>query len=185
MLQDNLPIGTILIWPGDPNNLPSNWKVCNGKQLKKVDYTELYGVLGTRWDNDNGYHTDFFSIPDLRGVFLRGVNDDRKDGFHDPEVAGRVRLKGHSTTSMDDAGSYQKDSFKKHNHELAKQTFGGVSATPLAVSGNASPHDGDLDGSIDITGYDKASVSLIIENTGSEETRPVNAYVYYIIKIRK
>jgi hypothetical protein len=36
MPADNLPIGTILIWAGDPGDLPSTWKVCNGKQLKKI-----------------------------------------------------------------------------------------------------------------------------------------------------
>jgi hypothetical protein len=80
----------------------------------------LYGTLGTRWDNDNGYVADFFSIPDLRGVFLRGVNDDRNDGYHDREVNKRVRLKGDSTVSMDDAGSYQKDTVGKHDHYLGQ-----------------------------------------------------------------
>ncbi len=184
MPADNLPIGTILIWAGDPGDLPATWKVCNGKQLKKTDYPDLYGTLGTRWDNDLGYQADFFSIPDLRGVFLRGVNDDRNDGFQDKNVAQRIRLKGNSTISMDDAGSYQKDSIGKHNHEIVNQTFGGKTSRPLAVSGNVSPADGDLDGSGNVTGYDKHSVPLIIDNYGIEETRPVNAYVYYIIKVK-
>jgi microcystin-dependent protein len=165
MAADNLPIGTIMIWAGDPNALPPTWRVCNGTQLKKTDYAELYGTLGTRWDNDNGYSADFFSIPDLRGVFLRGVNDDRNDGYHDPNVDKRVRLKGDSTISMDSAGSYQKDDLKEHTHNF------------MAGGGSSGPRDAV---SIDTRHeYQRGTYA-----TGGQETRPVNAYVYYIIKVR-
>lgn len=165
MQTDNLPIGTILIWAGDPGDLPSTWKVCNGKQLKKTDYPDLYGTLGTRWDNDLGYQADFFSIPDLRGVFLRGVNDDRNDEFKDPDVSSRRRLKGDSTVAMDDAGSYQIDNIKAHQHYFIA---GGGSSGPR----NAMSKDANLEY------YQETNL------VGGNETRPVNVYIYYIIKVK-
>jgi len=171
MATDNMPIGTIIIWAGDPNDLPSTWRVCNGKQLKKTDYPELYGTLGTRWDNDSGYQADFFSIPDLRGVFLRGVNDDRNDGYHDPDVGSpsRVRLKGNSTVSMDDAGSYQKSGVQTHVHALTGAlTTGGMNHAP-GPDGNT---------------YKGWGTVPTTESYGGQETRPVNAYVYFVIKVK-
>ena len=52
MPTDNLPVGTVIIWVGDPNDLSSNWEVCNGKQLKKTDYADLYGILGVQKNFD-------------------------------------------------------------------------------------------------------------------------------------
>jgi microcystin-dependent protein len=169
MASDNMPIGTIIIWAGDPGDLPPSWKVCNGKQLKKTDYAELYGTLGTRWDNDNGYQADFFSLPDLRGVFLRGVNDDRVDGYQDLDVDSRVRLKGNSAVSMDDAGSYQRCDVQSHLHALK-----GVITTGVA-NGAAGP-DGNS--------YHGWGTIPATENSGGRETRPVNAYVYFVIKVK-
>ncbi|HQU82491.1 MAG TPA: phage tail protein [Pyrinomonadaceae bacterium] len=170
MIGDNLPVGTVLIWAGDANEIPRNWKVCNGKQLMKTAHSDLYEILGTRWNNDRGLHNDFFCLPDLRGVFLRGVNDDRNDGYHDPNVADRVRLAGQMETSMDDAGSYQIGSVERHTHFLSISQNNGV-------SGGSPGPDGNND-----TGYHLTD--LRTSEYGNDETRPVNAYVYFIIKIK-
>lgn len=154
-----------------PNDLPANWKVCNGKPLKKTDYPHLYGTLGARWDNDKGYQADFFNIPDLRGVFLRGVNDDRNDGYHDPEVSKRIRLKGDTTVSMDDAGSYQKDTVGRHDHYIGQTVANYYDAHDPNNAGWVTP---------DTNAHHKSRTGL----NNDVETRPVNAYVYFIIKIK-
>lgn len=171
MPADNLPVGTVLIWAGSPNDIPSNWRVCDGKQLKKTDYGDLYSILGTRWDNDNGYQADFFSLPDLRGVFLRGVNDDRNDEYKDPDVQIRVRLRGNSTTSVDDAGSYQMSAVGKHFHNYASPWLG--------VGGESNSGSGN-----DATKKNAQQTYHTDEGNTANETRPSNAYVYFIIKVR-
>lgn len=185
-LNDNLPVGSIIIWAGDPNELPVNWKVCNGKDVLKSDCPELYAVLGTYWDNDKGAGADRFCLPDLRGVFLRGVNEDRNDGYRDVDVEKRVRLKKGASPLPNSPGSFQLDAVKKHNHDIEMQSWGGIYATPEAVSGNTAGSDGNIDSSQISDGYDRNSVPLVITDYGSSiETRPVNAYVYFIIKIKE
>ncbi|UCF84712.1 MAG: hypothetical protein JSV50_03520, partial [Desulfobacteraceae bacterium] len=44
-------------------------------------------------------------LPDLRGLFLRGINKDRTDGREDPE-------------GEREAGSYQEDELQTHNHRI-------------------------------------------------------------------
>jgi microcystin-dependent protein len=51
---------------------PTGWIICNGAQVSRtVTYDALFGVIGTTWGAGNGSST--FHLPDLRGVFLRGV----------------------------------------------------------------------------------------------------------------
>lgn len=169
-LNDNLPVGSVIIWAGDPTDLPLNWKVCNGKALKKTDYADLFSILGTNWDKDEGFHTDFFNIPDLRGVFLRGVNDDRNDPFADPDVAGRVRLKSDATAAKDAAGSFQFSAIGPHQHDYA---------SPFGSGGDSNSGTGRDATSKEVTkSYTTTGGAL------ARETRPVNAYVYYIIKVK-
>jgi len=51
---------------------PLGWIYCDGAQpLRAGTYAALFGVIGTTWGAGNGSST--FHLPDLRGVFLRGV----------------------------------------------------------------------------------------------------------------
>lgn len=183
MAKDNLPIGTIMAFAGQVASFENtNWKICNGDFVYRSQYPILFTVLGDRWGTHIAVAGDIkFTLPDLRGVFLRGVNGNRQDQYKDPDAETRTALiKG----KENDTGSFQTDSIKKHNHEIVAQNFAGVQVRPMAVSGNFSQADGDLDGSGRITGYDKNAVPLIIDHYGLSETRPVNAYVHYIIKVK-
>lgn len=175
MLGEHLPIGTIIIWGGDPTEIPENWKVCNGDPLKIDQHQKLHHVLGKRWDNDGKYKENHFNIPDLRGVFLRGVNEDRNDEYSDPEFSERKRLKDDSTQTLadNDAGTYQKDVFKSHIHKYARFETTGVNTEPGGPDGN------------DYHGWQTRTYNTdSSEPEGGKETRPVNAYVYFIIKVK-
>ena len=55
-----VPVGMILAWPvgQNPEDM-DNWLECNGQSISPSVYPELFAVLGN-------------SVPDLRGLFLRG-----------------------------------------------------------------------------------------------------------------
>ena len=55
-----VPVGTIISWPvaTNPEDM-DNWLECNGQNISPSVYPELFAVLGN-------------SVPDLRGLFLRG-----------------------------------------------------------------------------------------------------------------
>ena len=55
-----VPVGMILAWPvgQNPEDM-DNWLECNGQSISPSVYPELFAVLGS-------------SVPDLRGLFLRG-----------------------------------------------------------------------------------------------------------------
>lgn len=68
--QYAMPIGTII--PFGSNNIPAGYLICDGSEVLKTDYPELYGVIS----NAFGTVTDStkFKLPDLRNKFIQGAN---------------------------------------------------------------------------------------------------------------
>ncbi|MCP4176887.1 MAG: tail fiber protein [bacterium] len=162
-----VPIGTVVIWTGTPDVLQkytSNWLICDGSKVSKKKYPLLCEALSDNWGTIEGEGKEqTFTLPDLRGVFLRGVNQGREDKYADPDVSKREKYNGEKSK---DVGSFQSDEFKKHTHTSNAAKYKKVTAQ----SGSQSV----------TSGKNKASIN----SKGGKETRPKNAYVYYIIKAR-
>ena len=89
--------GTIMIFPS--NNIPEGWLKCNGADLSRVSYEDLYNVIGTLYGDGDGITT--FGIPDLRGEFVRGWDD------------------GRGVDANRTLGSYQAQNLQSHRHNMA------------------------------------------------------------------
>lgn len=90
-----LPIGCILIYPSE--TIPSGFLPCDGSELSKRVYSELYSLIRGTW----GETKDSFFLPDLQGQFMRRWD---RDGDVDPERK---------------SGSAQQDSMQGYGHEMA------------------------------------------------------------------
>ncbi len=53
---------------------PAGWLEANGASLLRADYQPLFDAIGTHWGSVDGDH---FSLPDLRGEFVRGLDNGR------------------------------------------------------------------------------------------------------------
>lgn len=61
--------GTIVAFAGDDtSSLKSTWHLCDGKELFCDQWPELFQAI--RYSNGGTENT--FSLPDLRGMFIRG-----------------------------------------------------------------------------------------------------------------
>lgn len=96
------------------------------------------------------------ALPDLRGVFLRGLNLGRSDPYMDPEGDNR------------EAGDPQKDSIREHRHGINPKTWSVSGSGPVTLT----------------SGKVRADLQEYTDNFGGNETRPKNVAVYYYIKIR-
>lgn len=138
------------------NTVPEWGLYCNGAEVSRTTYSELFAAIGTLYGAGDGSST--FNIPDYRGVALRGVDHGR--GL-DPSRT---------------LGSYQDDDYKSHAH-LTDGTNGSnkhvVNAQTDAPfdysSGSASNQDAHY-----ILGS-KTGMS------GGTETRMKNVSVHYYI----
>ena len=88
------PVGSIIIWP--LSTPPAGYLECDGSDAARGTYADLYAVVGDNYGVGDGAST--FGLPDLRGVFVRGLDNGRG------QDAGRV------------IGSYQSDEIASHTH---------------------------------------------------------------------
>lgn len=84
-----VPVGGIMQWPGA--NPPPGWLECNGQVFNTTDNPQLFAALGTN------------SVPDYRGLFLRGWA--HGSSFYDPDFNRGI-------------GSIQMDELKSHDHSI-------------------------------------------------------------------
>lgn len=93
-MLSGVPVGSVTMYAGA--SIPSGWLECNGAALSADEWPELYAAIG----NTYGGEGPFFSLPDARGLFLRGLDSGR--GID----SGRA------------LGSYQADELKAHTHSV-------------------------------------------------------------------
>ncbi|WP_317993752.1 tail fiber protein [Bartonella gliris] len=165
---ESFPAGFIATFAME--KMPEGWLLCDGKAYSRKDYANLFAAIGETWGRGNFYST--FNVPDLRGMFLRGLDSGNKID------KGRV------------LGSRQEDSFKAHTHEGKTDSSGahqhhmpGMQYDLARLySGQAKVmfYNTSIESPTNFAGAHTHKLSL--EKTGGGETRPVNVAVVYAIK---
>ncbi|MGE3311847.1 MAG: phage tail protein [Limisphaerales bacterium] len=171
-----LPVGSIVAFGGPSSAIPDSegWLLCDGRELSATRYPELHGVIGTSWGR--GRSSGTFLLPDLRGRFLRGVNYAAEGALRDPDPDARG-ASGPGGNSGNEVGSLQEDTAGPHVHPVsgvADAIGQGTGAEwvrfhAVKVPDEAAP---------------VLSNTWSIQPPGPAETRPRNAYVNWIIRVR-
>jgi microcystin-dependent protein len=177
--ENGVPPGSIMPFAGPVNKKPDGWLICDGSSLAKTGiYQKLYEAIGTLWGDDGGN----FKIPDLRGMFLRGVNNGRTGIYADPDTRS--------------VGSFQEDDNKEHNHLITDpghihtitdpghiHTYKGITDNTGGGAIDDAGGSGTTNTSSVTTGItiNNRQTGITINNTGTE-SRPNNAAILYLIK---
>jgi microcystin-dependent protein len=187
------PPGSICAYGG--TSAPEGWALCDGASVSKTDptYAGLYEVIGTSFGGTPD--GDTFNVPDLRGMFLRGMNGDRSDGYKDPNSEARVAVNQGNPGNQ--VGSYQSDNTQAHSHQWGYYqttdlySWNSSSQPVMALNRNADNQipggKGKDDDSMDVINgpggfWTEPEPPRLIEIPDTE-TRPNNVYVNYIIKL--
>jgi hypothetical protein len=184
-----VPVGTVLPWSGLSDSVPAGWMICDGRELGRHSYDSLFSVIHTIWGEGDGIHT--FNIPDLRGVFLRGSNHGGKKAarrraklqpLFDPDADSRIWNNENPALSpyvsnREYVGSYQRDAFQGHWHQLFYRANGsGHSGKDDVVNGIDSQRDDEVRDPVSDGNHGAPRIA--------SETRAMNAAVHFIIKVR-
>lgn len=172
----SLPIGTILAFGGPASAVPEagGWYLCDGRELAVTLFPDLHAVVGSSWGG--GRNSGTFLLPDFRGRFLRGVNYAAEGALRDPDHADRG-ASSPGGNSGNEVGSLQEDAAGPHQHPLsgAADAIGqGAGAEWIRFHAVKVPDES----------------APVLRNTwsiqppGAAETRPSNAYVNWIIRVR-
>lgn len=163
-------LGTIAFYFFGSSNAQEQAKPCEGK-VGDVKYSVLIQdkfkqLNGNEWELmdgrsiENSFLADFAkfkTIPDARGVFIRGMNLDRPKEQGDADGNREIGLP-------------QTDTFKKHNHRFnvfVNAPDGPPTWRPWATTSQ------------------NAANTWTTSDDGGEETRPRNIALYTYIKINK
>lgn len=153
------PAGTIITFAG--GSAPTGYLLCDGSQVDRVTYVDLFTVISTIYGSGDG--TTTFNLPDLRGEFVRGWDNGR--GID----SGRA------------FGSTQNSANLAHSHEITDpghQHSGTLSDSSRnvadgGVQGGASPDSSTVNQNI---------TGIVINDDGESEARPRNIALLYCIK---
>lgn len=136
----------------------ATWIIADGRDVTGSDYHSL---------------TALTTVPDYRGVFLRGKNESRADGFADPagekvvgtDYADTTAVNGVAVTGVGD-----------HSHSMP---FGAPKSSPQGMNNSSS---GPSNNQGTVTGNAGAHTHAL---TGDVETSPNHGITYIYIKINR
>jgi microcystin-dependent protein len=204
----SVPIGTVISVA--MTTAPTNYLKCNGASLLRAGaYNALFLAIGTAYGTVDITH---FSLPDLRGEFIRGWDDSR--GVDSGRVFGTSQgdlYENHAHTAssginsvdhthtFSDASSATGNASANHAHTLdgvlynpgAANSFGfdNVSAGPASTNpatsntGAAHTHTVAVSGTTNTNSADHThTITVAASTTGGTETRPRNVTLMHCIK---
>jgi microcystin-dependent protein len=176
------PVGTILIFAGDLGNVPAGWLPCDGEPISKATYSQLYTAIGDAWGTPN---STSFNVPDLRGMFLRGVD---AGANVDPEAGARTAANGNGNTG-DLVGTIQSNEVQGHGHDITDPEHNHTNGDYDQLLNDQSPLtsiDAEIRaGAANIFSakpMQPSATGITVDSSTGTETRPINAAVHYIIK---
>jgi len=144
-----VPTGAVM--PFAMNSAPSGWLAANGAAVSRTTYAALFAAIGTTYGTGDGSTT--FTLPDLRGYFVRGAGTNG-----DGAASGTF-------------GAKQADSVIDHGHNYSRAAQ--VGGFTVAVGGSSAPLAQNIT---------TATTGVNSPNNGGTETRPKNIAMLYCIK---
>lgn len=110
---------------------PTGWLKANGAAVSRTTYSALFAAIGTAFGVGNG--TTTFNIPDLRGVFIRGLDDgrgvDAGRTLSNTPQGGQNKSHSHTGTAASAGG---------HAHSIATRVSSGDGGTEVGSTNGAA-----------------------------------------------
>ena len=156
--------GLVMCWPTAA--APTGWLECNGADVSRTTYANLFAVIAETYGNGDGSTT--FTLPDMRGYFVRGWAHGTSN---DPDKASRTD-RGDGTTG-DNVGTKQGDQYESHSHGFDSASYAQDGSGPSGGTSHLM-----ADGGSPVT----ANPANTTGSSGGNETRPLNINMMFIIK---
>lgn len=151
------PVGVMYMWPGPTSSIPDKYMLCDGRELLRDDYPELFDIIDTTYGTTSANN---FKLPDLRGRFVAGYDNAQNDYNAMGETGGEEK---HTLTI---------DEIPSHSHKYERYAIGSVDRGRYSFQGN---HDNDANDSFDTS---------TVGGGASHENRPPYIVLAHIIKVK-
>lgn len=179
--QSYMPVGSILVYAG--SIAPSGWLLCDGSTISRIDYSELFNIIGVTYGAGNGSTT--FNLPNLQDRMPVGKGSINtaigSTGGQDSVTLTTGQLPSHNhSASSADAGSHSHTATDSgHSHNFSDAYFAenrGLGTNAFGL-GAASDNDNDYynrsgttatgNANISITSAGTHNHTITVDNTGS------------------
>tara|TARA_B110000503_G_scaffold143116_1_gene242652 strand:- start:3117 stop:5177 length:2061 start_codon:yes stop_codon:yes gene_type:complete len=115
-----VPAGSIMPFGG--SDAPAGWLICDGSEVKRSDFTELYNVIRFNFRDpallsDNG--VNYFALPDMRGRFPLGLDNIGGPSANRVTNAAADAIGGNLGAETTTIGI---DNLPEHEHDLEGNT---------------------------------------------------------------
>lgn len=153
---DTLPIGSVIAFGS--GEIPTNWLMCDGREVSRETYKDLFSKIGTHYGEGDGETT--FNLPNLAGKVAVGYDKDDEDFNTLGETGGE---KEHTLTI---------EEMPSHAHKV-RGYYGGANGLNAVSSNNATGGAGG-----------ELSYNSIMAEGGNQPHNILQPYVVvnYIIK---
>jgi microcystin-dependent protein len=166
--MQNLPIyrpaGEIAVFA--MNSAPAGWLAADGSNVSRATYSSLFSAIGTTYGIGDG--TTTFTLPDLRGYFVRGAGTNG-DGVASGTFAAK-----------------QADAYLNHTHGVTESPHSHTQYIPAVTTYADGTNTARVYSISTLTTTTTASastgLSVNTSTTGGSETRPRNIAMLYCIK---
>ena len=164
-----------MICPFACNEPPEGWLICDGRELSRLDYSELFNVIGTIWGVGDGLTT--FNIPDLRNEFIRGASNTRLVGSSEGHsLEKHIHYTGTSTNNNLLLAHEGIEAVSGRNESTKRLQLNAISGSGFLSAVTSNP----ITSGISINGFRDGSLNTMASI--SDETRPRNKTVLFCIK---
>lgn len=172
-----VPTGAVM--PFAMNTAPSGWLAANGSTVSRTTYSDLFAAIGTTYGAGDGSTT--FTLPDLRGYFVRGSGtntDGTASGTFGAKQTDSVISHSHSGTTGDDSPD--------HTHRQKVSGNIGNGGDDYSASNKDPKYANGIDGNYNTNGASTRHQHNFTTSSqspaGATETRPKNIALLYCIK---
>jgi microcystin-dependent protein len=168
--SDMTPAGTVIYTAR--STAPTGYLKANGAAVSRSTYATLFAAIGTVYGAGDGSTT--FNLPELRGEFVRGLDDGR--GIDESRTLGSAQAQSYQSHTHTATVSNA-----EHTHNLPSlggSTFGGtaVSVTTTSTVNRVQAYAGMAVSTV------AADVSVSNASSGAAETRPRNVALLACIR---
>lgn len=134
----SLPIGSIIPYSGE--TAPEGYSICDGKELNRETYKELFSIIGTTFGGGDG--TSTFNLPDLKGKVSVGL-DSSDTNFN---TIGKTGGEKTHTLTINEMPSHNHKMYSPASVTVASgSSYGipdlGISTTPTTNTGGGQAHN--------------------------------------------
>lgn len=135
-----VPVGSVQMFAG--TTVPSNWLLCDGSDISRTTYANLFSIIGTTYGAGDGATT--FTLPDFQGRSPLGAGsgtglttrNEGDVGGAETHTLTEAELASHSHAGSAVSGST--DMAGDHSHETGGTNGQGPAGGLVAMRGNTS-----------------------------------------------